>query len=108
MAVESDRQAYIDGPLPDWIRQELLKPDGLIEVVDLEEAARIVRAWGNLMAVESDVFARWLTAMGLSDEGAAAALEVSVEDIGQWKGELPPRHILLACSAYAAGLRPFS
>ena len=60
------------------------------------------------MAIESDVFARWLTAMGLSDEGAAAALEIHLDDVERWKTELPPRHILLACSAYAAGLRPFS
>jgi hypothetical protein len=60
------------------------------------------------MAIESDVFSRWLTAMGLSDQGAAAALEVELGDIELWKSELPPRHILLACSAYAAGLRPFS
>lgn len=60
------------------------------------------------MAVESDVFARWLGLMGLSDDNAATVLEVSVEDVEQWKGELPPRHILLACTAYAAGLPPFS
>lgn len=60
------------------------------------------------MAIESDVFARWLADMGLSDEGAAAVLEISMDDVEQWKTELPPRHILLACSAYAAGLRPFS
>lgn len=60
------------------------------------------------MAVQSDVFARWLTAMGLSDQAAVGVLEVSFEEVERWKEEMPPRHILLACSAYAAGLKPFS
>jgi hypothetical protein len=60
------------------------------------------------MPVESNIFARWLDLMKLSDENAVSVLEVEPGDVERWKTELPPRHILLACSAYAAGLRPFS
>lgn len=62
------------------------------------------------MADEISPFGHWLELMKLTDANASTVLEVFIEDVQRWKsGETaPPRHILLACSAYAAGLRPFS
>lgn len=52
-------------------------------------------------------FVSWQARMGLSDKAAAEILEVSRNTVAQYRVSGAPRHIALACSAYAMGLPPW-
>lgn len=62
-----------------------------------------------MLGMDAETFRRWAASLGLNKSAAAAKLGIGRGAIARyWEGQVSiPRHVGLACSAVAMGLKPW-